>query len=255
MVVAIGHFDGVHRGHRRLVDEARRRAAGAGVATGVITFDRHPAALLSPANEPPALTGLEEKASLLSDCGVDVVVALPLSGPLLRTGPAAFVDAVLGDTLQVHSVVVGSNFRFGHRASGDPALLKKLAGPHGIDVLAMDLLDRGGGPVSSTRIRAEISAGRVRSAADLLGRCHRVDAAIAVHERDVVAARLSAAVVWPAPGTYVVSIDDLTRLNRPKQITLATIGATGSVSIAAGRGLDRPPVDGSVRLSFLDTAQ
>jgi riboflavin kinase / FMN adenylyltransferase len=252
MVVAIGHFDGVHRGHRQLVGEARRRAEEAGVATGVITFDRHPAALLSPANQPPALTGLEEKASLLSDCGVDVVVALPLSGPLLRTAPAAFVDAVLGDTLHVRSVVVGSNFRFGHRAAGDPALMRQLAGPRGIDVLAMDLLDRGGGPVSSTRIRAEISAGRVRSAADLLGRCHRVDAAIAVHGHDVVVAQLSAAVVWPAPGTYLVSIDDLTRVNRPTQTSHATIHATGSVSIAAGRGLDRPPVDGCVRLGFLD---
>ncbi|GAY11055.1 FAD synthetase family protein [Pseudonocardia sp. N23] len=206
-VVAIGQFDGVHMGHRRLVAEAVRRADRLGVPAGAVTFDRHPAAVLAPDREPATLTGLDEKAELLASCGVDFVLALPLSPDLLRTSAADFVTDLLAGALDCRAVVVGTNFRFGHRAAGDPALLGELGRSHGMDVVVADLVDVAGRPVSSTRIRAEIAAGRVRSAARLLGRPHRVGAVVTGSRGRRCAVRLGTGTARPGSGRYRVSVD------------------------------------------------
>ncbi|ODV02009.1 MAG: hypothetical protein ABT15_26565 [Pseudonocardia sp. SCN 73-27] len=203
-VVAIGQFDGVHLGHRRLVAEAVRRADRLGVPAGALTFDRHPAAVLAPDREPPTLTGLDEKAALLTSCGVDFVLALPVSAELLRTSSADFVTGLLAGTLGCRAVVVGTNFRFGHRAAGDPALLRDLGRSHGIEVAVSDLLGVAGQPVSSTRIRAELSAGRVGAAARLLDRPHRVRAVVTGSGSGTV--RPVPGALWPGRGRYRVSV-------------------------------------------------
>ncbi|RTL66392.1 MAG: cytidyltransferase [Pseudonocardiaceae bacterium] len=201
-VVAIGQFDGVHLGHRRLVAEAVRRADRLGVPAGAVTFDRHPAAVLAPDREPPTLTGLEEKAALLASCGVDFVLALPVSAELLRTSAAGFVAGLLAGALGCRAVVVGANFRFGHRAAGDPALLRDLGRGHGIEVAVSDLVGVAGQPVSSTRIRAELIAGRVGAAARLLDRPHRVRAVVTGSGT----VRPEAGTLWPGRGRYRVSV-------------------------------------------------
>jgi len=150
-VAALGQFDGVHRGHRRLVAEARKRAHQLGVSSGVVTFDRHPATVLSPRQAPSALTELDEKFERLEECGVDFVLALPLDAQLLQTSAADFARGLLMGTLQCRSVVVGSNFRFGHRAAGTPTTLTELGRSCGLDVVVMRLLEHDGLPVSSTR--------------------------------------------------------------------------------------------------------
>jgi riboflavin kinase/FMN adenylyltransferase len=241
-VVAIGQFDGVHLGHRRLVAEAVRRAERLGVPAGAVTFDRHPAAVLAPGREPPTLTGLDEKSALLASCGVDFVLALPVSAEFLRTSAADFVSGVLADTLGCRAVVVGTNFRFGHRAAGDPALLRDLGRGHGIDVCVSDLLDVAGQPVSSTRVRAEIAAGRVRSAARLLGRPHRVEAVVTGSGHGTV--RPASAMLWPGRGRYRVSVGPAARA--------AVLDTTDPAAVTVELSDGRAPAPGTrVRLDLL----
>lgn len=250
-IVAIGQFDGVHRGHRELVSRARRKADELGVAAGVVTFSRHPASLLRPLEEPPSLCTLHDKVEMLVESGADFVVALPVSARLLQTPPADFVTTTLLRDLQARSIVVGANFRFGHKAVGDAGLLRDIGRAHGTDVLIVDLLDVDEGPVSSTRIRGLIAAGHVHAAARLLGREHRLDSVVTAHRQDVITARFRAGVMPPAPGVYEVAVEDLTSLNRTRQTTAATIGPARSARILAPPSFARPPVDGQVRLSFL----
>jgi riboflavin kinase/FMN adenylyltransferase len=250
-IVAIGQFDGVHRGHRELVSRARRKADELGVAAGVVTFSRHPASLLRPLEEPPSLCTLQDKVEMLVESGADFVVALPVSARLLQTPPADFVTTTLLRDLQARSIIVGANFRFGHKAAGDAGLLREIGRAHGTEVLIVDLLDVDEAPVSSTRIRGLIAAGHVHAAARLLGREHRLDSVVTAHRQDVITARLCDGVMPPAPGVYEVAVEDLTSLNRIQQATAATIGPARSARIFAPPSFARPPVDGQVRLSFL----
>ncbi|MGD9986325.1 adenylyltransferase/cytidyltransferase family protein [Pseudonocardia sp.] len=250
-IVAIGQFDGVHRGHRELVSRARRRADELSVAAGVVTFSRHPASLLRPLEEPPSLCTLQDKVEMLVDCGADFVIALPVSAQLLQTPPADFVTTTLLRDLQARSIVVGANFRFGHKAAGDAGLLREIGRAHGTDVVIVDLLDVDEGPVSSTRIRGLIAAGHVHAAARLLGREHCLDSVVTAHRQGVITACFHAGVMSPAPGVYEVAVEDLTSLNRTRRATTATIGPARAARILASPSFARPPVDGQMRLSFL----
>ncbi|CAN5549044.1 hypothetical protein BH11ACT8_BH11ACT8_26840 [soil metagenome] len=121
--VTIGNFDGVHRGHRAVVARARAAADEAGVPLVAVTFDPHPMAVLRPDHAPSMLTTLEERAVLLAEAGVDHVFALPFDLDVASWTPQEFVDRVLVSALHARAVVVGANFRFGHRAAGDVAFL------------------------------------------------------------------------------------------------------------------------------------
>ncbi len=168
-VVAIGQFDGVHLGHRLLLDEARRRATAIGAPAGAVTFDRHPLQVLAPGAAPVELTSLDERIALLLDAGLDLVVVLEVGHALLATEPREFVDDVLSGTLDVAAVVVGTNFRFGRGATGDPSTLRALGPGRGFDVVCPELALHGEDAISSTRIRAAIGAGRLDGAAAMLG--------------------------------------------------------------------------------------
>jgi riboflavin kinase / FMN adenylyltransferase len=183
-VVAIGNFDGVHRGHRsvltRLVAEADRRHAEA-VA---ITFDPHPLQVLRPEHAPPALTEREHKLALMAETGLDAVLVMPFTLELASWSPERFVADVLVEALGASAVVVGRDIRFGHRNAGDLATMEELGDKHGFDVVLLeDVL----GPVaghttdaethrrwSSSWTRELLAAGDVAAAAEVLGRPHRV---------------------------------------------------------------------------------
>ncbi|MEV1291718.1 bifunctional riboflavin kinase/FAD synthetase [Pseudonocardia sp. NPDC049635] len=177
-VVTIGVFDGVHRGHRELIDRAVRRARERDLPAVVVTFDPHPAELIRPGTHPARLTTLDRRAELVAERGADVFCVIPFTEQLSRTEPAGFVHEILVDRLHTAVVVVGSNFTFGHRAAGDVATLAELGRRFGFSCEALDLISENDVTFSSTYIRSCIDAGEVREAAHALGRWHRVDGVI-----------------------------------------------------------------------------
>ncbi|WP_098955873.1 cytidyltransferase [Pseudonocardia sp. N23] len=169
-VVALGVFDGVHRGHARLlahtVETGRRRRRPVVLAT----FDPHPATVAGPRRDTTPLTGLARRVALAHDHGVDAVLVLPFCDTMARTPGVDFVREVLVRALRATDVVVGANFRFGHRGAGDVRLLRRLGPRHDFAVHGIDLLPG----CSSTRVRELLRAGDPAAAAEVLGRPHRV---------------------------------------------------------------------------------
>jgi len=174
-VVTIGVFDGVHRGHRVLLDRVRAEAAARGIAPGAITFDRHPMEILRPDSRPPMLSTLRQRIELLGRHGMEFVLVLPFTRRLSRMRAEEFAVKVLLEAVSARAIVVGDNFRFGHGAAGDPEVLARLARPRGVDVIPVSLDGEGGEVISSTRIRAALSEGDVATAARLLGRPFAVE--------------------------------------------------------------------------------
>jgi len=173
-VAALGVFDGVHVGHQALVRDAVALARSRGSSSVVVTFDRDPDQVVSPASAAPQLLDLDDKLSFLSGLGADTVLVMPFTRELAATPPLVFLDEVLLDSMAPEAVVVGYDFRFGHRAEGDVDLLVRYGADHGFAVVAHELVRDGGEPVTSTRIRALIAAGEVAEASRLLGRPHRL---------------------------------------------------------------------------------
>jgi riboflavin kinase/FMN adenylyltransferase len=169
-VVTIGNFDGVHLGHQHVIARAREVAVAQGVDTVVaVTFDPHPMAVLRPEHAPVMLTTLEHRLALLEAAGVDDVLVIPFSREIAAWSPDEFVQQVLVEALHARGVVVGANFRYGNRASGDVHLLTESGEQHDfvVDAVALD-----GGPQvwSSTYVRSCLAAGDVSGAAEALGR-------------------------------------------------------------------------------------
>jgi riboflavin kinase/FMN adenylyltransferase len=168
--VSIGKFDGVHAGHRAVIAELKTLASREGLAAVVVTFDRHPLALLNPEKCPAELVSVEQKLGLLAETGIDATVVLAFDTALSSLPPEDFVTDILVHTLHARHVMVGRDFRFGARGAGDADLLIELGARHGFDVrLIDDVIPHGERRVSSTWIRELLAAGDVRSATRLLG--------------------------------------------------------------------------------------
>ncbi|HEV3276895.1 MAG TPA: bifunctional riboflavin kinase/FAD synthetase [Terriglobia bacterium] len=177
-VVAIGNFDGVHLGHRALLNRVVGRARAAGVAAAVLTFDPHPTQVLAPERAPKALTTLPEKLRLIEAAGIELVWVRPFTLELAAMSPAAFFEDALVRGLPASAVIVGPNFRFGHRQAGDVHTLEELGRATGCAVEIVEALRLRGQMVSSTRIRELAELGRVHQAGRLLGRPFSVSGAI-----------------------------------------------------------------------------
>ena len=167
--VVIGNFDGVHLGHQHVVREARAAADAEGLRVVAVTFDPHPMAVLRPEHAPTTLTDIETRGELLQTAGVDDVLALPFDRDVASWTPHEFAQRVLADALHAAVVVVGANFRYGTRASGDVATLTTSGEELGFRAVGVPL---DGGPQvwSSTYIRTCLAAGDVAGAAQALGR-------------------------------------------------------------------------------------
>ncbi len=176
-VVAIGVFDGVHRGHQEILSQAVEAARVSRATPAAVTFYPHPAAVLL-RSAPPMLTPLERKAELLEGLGVEELVVVPFDREFARLTPAAFCSAVLSDHLGARAVFVGKNFHFGHGGAGTPADLLIYGRAHGFEVVAVELTREAGDVISSTRIREALMAGEVVEAARLLGRPHRIEGTV-----------------------------------------------------------------------------
>jgi riboflavin kinase / FMN adenylyltransferase len=177
-VATIGEFDGVHRGHQRVVERAREIAKARPLPVVAITFDPHPDEVIRPGSHPPLLTTARRRAELLAGLGADAVFVLPFNLEFSRLSPDEFVRVVLSERLHAAAVVVGENFRFGHKAAGDVPMLTALGEKYDFTAEGVPLLVDDGVTISSTYIRERLAAGDVAAAARALGRPHRVEGVV-----------------------------------------------------------------------------
>jgi riboflavin kinase/FMN adenylyltransferase len=180
-VVTIGAYDGVHRGHQEVISQVRTLARARGLQTAVVTFDRHPAAVVRPESAPPLLTDLDQKLELLDQTGVDYVYVIHFDEARSKEPAEDFVTEVLLECLDAKVVVVGEDFHFGHQRRGNVALLEAMGAASGFEVVGVGLVGidgriarEEGARVSSTAIRAALRQGRIDAANTMLGRPYEV---------------------------------------------------------------------------------
>ena len=174
-VITIGVYDGVHLGHRALIAQACELGMRLGLETAIVTFDRHPAQVVSPERAPCLLTDLDQKVDLLRSTGVEHVEVLAFDEPRRQESAEDFVRGVLVERMSARAVVVGRDFHFGNGRRGNVGLLEHMGRDLGFEVHGMELVpDADGEVVSSTRVRSLLADGDVAAAALLLGRQHEI---------------------------------------------------------------------------------
>jgi riboflavin kinase/FMN adenylyltransferase len=229
--IAVGNMDGVHLGHRRLIELARARAA----AAGVLTFEPHPVQVLRPERAPPLLTPLPRKLELLSGLGLAATVVQPFDHAYAATPAAEFVARDLGGKLGVAHVVVGHDFTAGRERARVDAL-RPLLDAHGIALTVVEPVTADGLVVSSTKIREFVLEGNVDAAAELLARPYDVDAEVVRgagrgRRFGFATANLRTGQLLPANGVYVVSA----RLDAgPELAGVCNVGVKPTVEPAGG---------------------
>jgi riboflavin kinase / FMN adenylyltransferase len=255
-VVTIGVFDGVHRGHRVIIARAAEIAAERGLPLVVVTFDPHPDEVVRPGSHPPLLCTPRFRVELLGRLGVDAVCVLPFTYEFSELSAEEFVRSVLVDALHAAAVVIGENFRFGHKAAGNVALLAELGEKYEFSAEGVPLLTDEVGTVSSSRIRELLAAGQVAAAASELGRPHRVEGIVVRgHQRGralgfpTANAEPPPHTAIPADGVYagwLASLDsDGTEIERwPAAISVGTNPTfEGSDRTVEAYALDRDDLD------------
>jgi riboflavin kinase/FMN adenylyltransferase len=176
-VITIGAYDGVHLGHRAVIDHVRRLAAERRCRSVLVTFDKHPATIVRPESAPKLLTDPDQRLERLEATGIDAVVIVTFDEAQAAEGPESFVQRVLIDHLDVAAIVVGEDFHFGSGRHGNVDLLRKMGVEHDFDVEPLELLPRSDGidePVSSTAIRRALAGGDITRANAMLGHTFEV---------------------------------------------------------------------------------
>ena len=168
--VTIGNFDGVHKGHRQIMQRVRAIARERGWKSAALTFDPHPTKLVAPDRAPRLLTTPEERARLILEQGIDEVLILPFTPDVAKLTPEEFVERILVAKLKARAVLVGDNFRFGNRAAGDARKMEELGRKDGFSTEIVKAISWRGRVISSSEIRRLIQAGNVSGACRLLGR-------------------------------------------------------------------------------------
>src|SRR5689334_10846853 len=182
-VLALGNFDGVHRGHRKILERLRRVAGERGATSVVMTFDPHPPRVVRPDKAPPLIMTKTQKLEALEDAGVQGAAIVRFTPELSQWDPETFVRSVLVEWLRVSEVWVGANFLFGHDRAGNFSLLRSLGARYGFKAEKIDPVRYKDFVVSSTRIRRLISEGRVDEAGALLGHQYFVDGTVVQGDR------------------------------------------------------------------------
>jgi riboflavin kinase / FMN adenylyltransferase len=211
--IAIGNFDGVHRGHREVVRTAAAAARRLDCRLGVVTFEPHPREVVSPGERVARLTMFTRKAELIRELGVDELFVVPFDTTLMRLAADEFIADVLVGKLGVRAVAAGENFRFGHRRQGDTGTLAAAGLRHGFDFVAVPQI-QDEGPVSSSRIRGLIADGKVGRANALLGYGYAVDGIVRPGDRrgrtigfpTANVHPLDSRALLPATGVYAVRV-------------------------------------------------
>lgn len=231
-VVAIGNFDGVHLGHRAVIEAARREASALGVQLGVVCFEPHPREFFKPEAEDFRLTPLAVKTRILQAIGVDIVYALPFDTEMAARLAPEFVLDVLIKGLGALHVVIGSDFRFGRGRSGDAAVLGYMADAEGLGITVVQPVAGEDGLYSSSRIRDLLRHGKPELAAKLLGRPWAVQGRVRQGEklgRELGFPTINLALdgyLKPASGIYAVKAEVLTGAHKDKRFDAAAyVGA------------------------------
>lgn len=230
-VLAIGNFDGVHLGHRALLERLTATARQHGLPAAVMTFEPHPRELFAPEQAPARLTSLREKLALLEGCGIDEVFLLHFSRKLAGLTAAEFVERILVRGLGVRHLIIGDDFRFGKGRAGDFAMLEAAGRAQGFGVEAMHTIEIGGERVSSSAVRDALGAGDLEHAARLLGRPYCISGRV-VHG-DKIGRRLG----WPTANIQL----------KRKRVALAGVFA------ATVSGLDKRHLPGAASLGVRPT--
>jgi riboflavin kinase / FMN adenylyltransferase len=205
LVLAIGFFDGMHRGHMEIA-KAARRMRKPGYRAGVLTFANHPASFLRPGNEPPLLTTVEERIDLFAKAGFEECFLVPFDDAIAQMTPLEFLERL--SALGVRGVAVGSTFRFGHKRTGDVATMAGYFAELGQPFAAIDNLTHDGERISSTRIRTLVADGNLELADTLLGRSYELRGVVELgfgrgHDLNFPTANLRApAKLLPKDGVY-----------------------------------------------------
>lgn len=214
-VCTVGTFDGVHRGHRLVLDRLADRARALGLPAVLVTFDPHPLEVVNPAAAPPLLTVGSEKAEVLAESRIDYVVVLPFTARLASLGAAEFVDLVLREQLGLRELLIGYDHGFGRGRSGDAQVLQGLGASRGFGVEVVPPVEGADGrPISSTTIRRAIAGGDLARAADGLGRAYSASGRVehgagrgrALGFRTINVALPPARKLLPPEGVYAVRV-------------------------------------------------
>ena len=221
VVLAIGNFDGIHRGHRAVIRQTQTIAAELATEPSsehapppeawLLTFDPHPCHIVAPERCQPLLATRSQKEALLAATGLDATVFMPFERATADLEPRAFLQLLTKHIPGLAAVVVGENWRFGRRAAGNVDTLKTLAAELGFEVHLTELTEWQGERVSSTRIRKAIAAGKMRDAAAMLERPHRVEGLVVKgrqqgRQQGFPTANISCeTALLPPPGIYAVA--------------------------------------------------
>ena len=223
--LAIGNFDGVHLGHRKILEKTRTLATEHGLQAVVLTFDPHPMKVVAPERLPKLLTTVEQRRALFEQAGFDRTVVLKFTSEVARLSAEQFIEQVLVSKLHARWVVVGENFRFGHRGLGNIEVLRQLGQRHGFGAVSIEPVLVAGEPVSSTRVRRLLGEGCVAQVRKLLCRSFALEGPI-VHGHGVGARQTvptlnlqPEAELWPASGVYVTSTHEPSTGRRWDSIT------------------------------------
>jgi riboflavin kinase/FMN adenylyltransferase len=242
-VVTIGAYDGVHIGHRLVIERVRSLATEEGLRSVVVTFDRHPASIVRPDSAPPLLTDLAQKLELLASTGIDDIEVIQFDEERSTESAEDFITSVLVSQLRVATVVVGRDFHFGKARGGNVALLEEMGAELGYRVVPFDLvMDEPAGAggaaevVSSTRIRRHIASGELAAAERLLGRPHEVRGVAVGHAAGgTVTVEVPPEILLPPPGRYAGRLGSLQRVQEWQ--------------VCEARLEDEPPRAGSVTVT------
>ncbi|WP_102107890.1 bifunctional riboflavin kinase/FAD synthetase [Oceaniglobus roseus] len=241
--VAIGNFDGVHKGHRAVIDLAAAQARRLGCPLGILTFEPHPREFFAPDSAPFRLMNAEAKANRLAKLGIERLYEIAFNATLAALTPEAFAGKVIADGLGLSHVVVGSDFCFGKGRTGKAEDLVRFGEEMGFGTTIAPLLQADSGAVSSTRIREALSEGRPRDAAAMLGHLHRIEGAV-IHGdqrgRDLgyPTANMSIAGLHPPKfGIYAVKADVL---SGPYA---GTYDAVSSIGVRPMFGVNAPNIE------------
>ena len=260
--ITIGNFDGVHFGHRQILRRVRDIASEHGWKPSVLTFDPHPTRIVAPGRTPPLLTSPERRALLMEEEGIAQVLILPFTPELALLAPEEFVQRLLVDAMGARAVLVGDNFRFGHKAAGNVRALAEMGDRLGFTTEIVPAISCRGRVVSSSAVRELIRAGNVSLAARFLLHPYGVEGAV-VSGRGVGSKQTvptlnlaTAAEVIPAVGVYITHTRDLEGARAWRSVTnigyRPTFGASDQLTIETFL-LD--PLEGdtpsSIRVEFL----
>ena len=259
-VLALGNFDGVHRGHRKILDRVRRVASEHGATSVVMTFDPHPPRVVRPDKAPPLLMTTAQKLEAIEAAGVQGTAIVRFTPELSKWDPETFVRAVLVDWLHVSEVWVGANFLFGRDRAGTFTLLRTLGARFGFNAEKIDPVRYKDFVVSSTRVRRLVNEARVDEAGALLGHQYFIDGTVVQGDRrgrtiGFPTANVSTAnELLPPHGVYAttVSLDGLVYPSVTNIGVRPTVDQSGRVSIETHIfGLNRDLYGAPIRVGFV----